>query len=338
MKAAVLTEIGTPLSLREVKIPEIEEDEVLIQTRACGICGTDLHILNGFAYIPRLPHIPGHEPAGLVEKVGSSVKRVHKGARVVPHLFITCGKCWYCRSGKESMCANLGGIIGVTVNGAFAEYFKAPAENLFELPPRIPFEQGALLADAVITSVHAVYDRSNVKPGDAVAVIGVGGVGQVVVQLLKYLGAKVIAISRSDQKLSIATRLGADIASKAGLPDIVSRSRELSADGVDCVFDCVGSKESMKDALAAVKRCGRIVMIGEEKELMPADTIRIAQHELEIVGSRNGSRANMSKAVELLSQGIVTPFVSDTFSLEEVNEAMRAVKEGTAGRVVVKVR
>ncbi len=333
----MLDEIGKPLSIREMPLPEIREDEVLVETRACGICGTDLHILSGFAYVPKLPHIPGHEPSGVVAQVGSSVKRIQKGDRVVPHLFITCGRCWYCRSGRDSMCSDLAGIIGVTVDGAFAQYFKAPEENLFKLPETIPFEKGALIADAVVTSVHAVHDRSNVKSGDVAAVIGVGGVGQVIVQLLKHMGASVIAISRSDQKLSIARRLGAETTIKAGLPDIASRLRKSSPDGVDCVFDCVGSRDSMKDAIAAVRRCGRIVMIGEEKDLLPADTIWIAQHELEVVGSRNGTRANMAKAVDLVRQGVVTPYVSNRFSLEEINEAMRTVKEGTAGRVVINV-
>ena len=337
MRAAVLTEVGKPLSIEKVPVPEIANDEVLVETKFCGICGTDLHIVQGKGYVPKLPHILGHEPSGVVAKVGSGVRTLKPGDRVVPYLFITCGTCWYCRNGRDSMCANLKGIIGVLVNGAFAQYFKAPARNLFLLPENVPFDVGALMADAVITSVHAVYDRSNVKSATTAAVIGAGGVGQIIIQLLKDLGLRVVAVSRSESKLAVAKSIGADEAWKAGEPNIAARSRELAPDGIDVVFDCVGSDESMKDALAMVKRCGRIVMVGEEDARFPADTTEIAQHELEIVGSRNGSRSNMQMGLQLLSLGVIKPVISDVFDLEDVNKALDRVRMGASGRVVLKV-
>jgi len=337
LKAAVLYQIGKPLELREVPVPQISKNEVLVETRACGLCGTDLHLMEGFAYVPELPHIMGHEPSGIVKAVGSGVEYLRPGDRVVPHLFITCGQCWYCRTGRESMCARLKGIIGVTVNGAFAEFFKAPAENLFKLPDSVPFDEGGLLADAIITAVHAVYDRANVKKGSVVAVIGIGGVGQVVVQLLKLIDAKVVSISRSEEKLTIARQLGSDKVVKAGTKTLKEETREIASDGVDCVIDCVGSDESMEDALACVKRCGRIVMIGEERVLFPADTITVAQHELELVGSRNGTRQNMRTSIGLLRDRKVKPLISKTFPLNDVNKALESLLIGVPGRVVVGV-
>jgi D-arabinose 1-dehydrogenase-like Zn-dependent alcohol dehydrogenase len=332
-----LYQIGKPLELRDVPIPQIAKGEVLVETRACGICGTDLHLMEGFAYVPKLPHIMGHEPSGVVRVVGSHVKRLQPGDRVVPHLFITCGQCWYCRTGRDSMCAKPRGIIGVLVNGAFAEFFKAPAENLFKLPDRVPFDEGGLVADAIITAVHAVYDRAHVKKGSLVAVLGIGGVGQVIVQLLKLVGAKVVSISRSEEKLAIARQLGSDKVVKAGSKTLGDEVRELASDGADCAIDCVGSSESMKDALVCVKRCGRIVMIGEEKALFPADTIRVAQHELELVGSRNGTRQNMEIAIRFLRDGEVKPLISKTFPLDDVNTALQSLRTGVPGRVVVRV-
>src|SRR5882724_6922162 len=117
MKAAVFREIGQPLAVEEVPKPEIGPDEVLVETRTCGICRTDLHILDGLAYIPTLPHIPGHEPAGVVAEIGGNVTRLQRGQRVVPHLFLTCGECYYCRVGRDSLCAKVKGILGVTVPG-----------------------------------------------------------------------------------------------------------------------------------------------------------------------------------------------------------------------------
>jgi 2-desacetyl-2-hydroxyethyl bacteriochlorophyllide A dehydrogenase len=337
MVAAVLHEIGRPLVVESVPVPELSPDEVLVETKFCGICGTDLHIVDGFGYVPKLPHIPGHEPSGVVAKVGSNVKTFKPGDRVVPYLFITCGECWYCKSGRDSMCSNLKGIIGVISDGAFAQYFKAPARNLFRLPDSVPFEVGALTADAVITSVHAVYDRGNVHSMRSAAVIGVGGVGQVIVQLLKDLGLTVIAVSRSEAKLSVARSLGADHVWKSGGEDLGEQTRRYFADGVDVVFDCVGSKDTMADALGMVRRCGRVVMVGEEEAQLPATSTQIAQRELEIVGSRNGSRSNMELGLQLLSRGVIKPLISDIFPLEKINVAFERVRSGASGRVVVKV-
>ena len=140
MKAAVLHEISKPLRIREVPAPEIRPDEVLVETRACAICRTDLHISDGLAYVPKLPHIPGHEPAGVVAKVGVNVTNLSVGQRVAPNLFFTCGQCYYCRVGRDTQCTDLKGLLGVSVNGAFAEYFVALAGTLFVLPDNISFE------------------------------------------------------------------------------------------------------------------------------------------------------------------------------------------------------
>lgn len=338
MKAAVLEKVGNPLVLKDVPVPEIADDEVLIETVFCGICGTDLHMVNGFGYVPRLPHIPGHEPSGIVKAVGSAVREFAPGDRVVPHLFIRCERCWYCMTGRDNMCAELKGMIGVLSNGALAEYFKAPAKNLFILPERVPLEFGALAADAIVTSVHAVYDRAGSVEGEkTVAVIGAGGVGQIIIQILKHLGPTVVAVSRSEQKLGVAKEMGADHAFKAGEEALLQGIRGLDPDGADIVFDCVGSAESMRDAMLITKRCGRIVMIGEERVLFPADSTRLAQSEIELIGSRNGTRKNMRLGLELLAQGRIKPLISDVYELSQVNEALGKVRQGAAGRVVVKV-
>ena len=337
MKAAVLEKLRRPLSIRDSQVPELLDDEVLVETKFCGICGTDLHIIEGRGYVPKLPHILGHEPSGIVREVGRSVKSPRPGDRVVPYLFMTCGSCWYCRSGRDSMCSQLRGIIGVTVNGGFAQYFKAPAGNLFPLPESVPLDLGALAADAVITSVHAVYDRGNVGSSTSAAVIGAGGVGQVIIQLLKEIGLRTAAVSRSEAKLAVARGLGAAEAWKGGDPQMAALSRGFAPDGVDVVFDCVGSAESMMDAVTMVKRCGRIVIVGEEEVRFPASSTEIAQRELEVVGSRNGSLSNMETALRLLGLGVVRPFISDRFALEQVNEALETVRRGASGRVVLEL-
>ena len=338
MKAAVMRATGQPLAIEDVPVPEIGPQEVLVETRTCGICGTDLHILEGRGYVPPLPHILGHEPAGVVAAIGRRVTRFKVGDRVVPHLFFTCGECFFCRDGRDQQCANLRGILGVLVNGAFAEYFKAPESNLFTLPPNVSFEEGGLLADAVVTSVHA-HRRSNLQSGEIAVVIGCGGVGLTLIQVLKAAGVRVVGIDRSDESLSLSRKLGAELALNSADPDRVRKVREFTGGlGAGCVFNCVGTGATMRDSVDYVMTCGRIVVIGEEADSPAVSTTEIAQRELEIVGSRNGTRQDMAEAIRLLASGRVKPPIARRFSLAQINEALALVRSGALGRVVITVK
>lgn len=331
-------EVGAPLKLEEVPIPEIGPQEVLVETRSCGICGTDLHILKGFGYVPPLPHILGHEPAGVVARVGSNVTDVQPGDRVVPHLFLNCGQCYYCRVGRQEQCTNLKGILGVLVNGAFAEYFKAPAENLYKLPEYVPFDLGGLVADAVVTSVHAVK-RADLHIGDTAIVLGTGGLGLTLIQILKAAGIRVIGMERSEDSLSRARELGADKTICVSDADAAAQVKEFTGGfGAQCVLDCVGSSQSMRQSADFVMRCGRIVVIGEERDCPPINTAEIAQQELEIIGSRNGTRQDMVEAVTFLSSGLVKPPIARRFPLDQINEAVDFMRHARGGRVVIVVK
>jgi D-arabinose 1-dehydrogenase-like Zn-dependent alcohol dehydrogenase len=339
MKAALLTAIAKPLVITDVPRPEIGPDEVLIETRTCGICRTDVHIQDGLAYVPSLPHVPGHEPAGVVAALGERVAGLAVGQRVVPHLFLTCGQCHYCRTGRDAQCADVAGIIGVTTSGGFAEFFKAPARNLLVLPDAVPFDAGGLTSCAVITAVHA-YRRARIHVGDAVVVLGAGGIGQIMVQILKHAGARVVALSRSQKSLELAAACGADGCIRFGDSDMAEQVVEFANGlGASCVFDCVGTATSMQTAAACAARGGQIIVIGEEPEFPAIDTIQIAQRELEIIGSRNGSKQDAVDALQWLAQGIIRPPIVKRLPLEEINAGLQLVRDGSAhGRVVVVVR
>ncbi|MEX2172098.1 MAG: alcohol dehydrogenase catalytic domain-containing protein [Pirellulales bacterium] len=338
MKAAVLSAIGQPLEIRDVPRPEIAADEVLIESRTCGICRTDIHIQDGLAYVPSLPHVPGHEPAGVVVAVGERVAEIQIGQRVVPHLFLTCGTCVSCRSGRDAQCLHVGGIIGVTTWGGFAQYFKAPARNLLQLPDGVPFDIGGLTSCAVITAVHA-YRRARIQVGDPVAVLGTGGIGQLLIQILKQAGARVVGLSRSPGSLQLAQQCGADLGLISSQQETSQRVREFSGGmGVTCVFECVGNARSMQLAAECTTGGGQIIVIGEEPDFPAINTIEIAQRELEIIGSRNGSKQDAADALSWMAQGIVKPPIVKRVSLSQINEGMLAVREGTAhGRVVVTI-
>jgi D-arabinose 1-dehydrogenase-like Zn-dependent alcohol dehydrogenase len=339
MKAALLNAIGQPLKIAEVPRPQIGPDEVLIETHTCGICRTDIHIQDGLAYVPSLPHIPGHEPAGVIVECGDRVDTVKVGQRVAPHLFITCGNCHYCRTGRDAQCMHVSGIIGVTTPGGFAEFFKAPARNLLPLPDAVPFDIGGLTSCAVITTVHA-YRRARVQVGDTVVVLGAGGIGQILIQILKHAGARVVAMSRSAESLQLAKEAGADLEvrldDKCADKTVIDFSGGL---GAACVFECVGLGATMQIAAKCVMRGGQIVVIGEEPEFPAIDTIQIAQSEIEIIGSRNGSRQDAELAIEWMSEGIVRPPIVRRVPLDEINAGLDLVRNGSAhGRVVVNVR
>jgi len=339
MKAAVLHKIGAPFRIEEVPVPKIAPDEVLVETHACGICRTDIHIQDGLAYIPDFPHVPGHEPAGVVAAVGELVEGVQVGQRVAPHLFFTCHVCHYCRTGRDAQCSQVKGILGVTTHGGFAEFFKAPARNLLRLPDNVSFEAGGLVSCAVITALHA-YRRARLAVNDVAVVLGAGGIGQILVQILRSAGVKTAAMGRSPQSLELARKAGADLCLSLNAPDAVRQVRELSGgEGARCVFECVGASATMKMAGELARRGGQIIVIGEEPDFPEINTIQIAQRELEIIGSRNGSLRDAADALQMMASGVIQPLIARRFPLEELNEAIHFMRSGQAhGRLIVNVK
>ena len=228
-------------------MPQIAPDEVLIESHTSGICGTDLHILAGHGYVPALPHILGHEPAGVVAEVGRDVTNVRPGDRVVPHLFFSCNRCLYCRTGRSQQCSNLRGILGVLGPGAFAEYFKVPAENLFLLPDAVPFDAGGLIADAVLTGLHAVR-RAALKAGRYGGGVGRGrSWARSLFSSWTPPAYAAAAIDRTADKLRLASEMGAVAAFDADTETARAGVMEFSdGAGVECVFNCVGTPDSMR--------------------------------------------------------------------------------------------
>ena len=194
MKAALLRQFGEGLTIADVPVPQPGSSEALVKVRACGIDGTDLKLLDGFGYSPDLPFIMGHEIAGEVAAVGADVSDFAPGDRVAVYNFITCGACFYCRTFRDQLCLNMNGIIGVLdAPGGYAEYVCLPAQQLIRLPAGVSYADGATCCDAGMTALHAI-DRADVRIGDTVLVIGIGGVGSIVTQLLAASGVDVIAV------------------------------------------------------------------------------------------------------------------------------------------------
>jgi propanol-preferring alcohol dehydrogenase len=340
MKAAVLRRVGEPLVLEQVPVPEIAADEVLVHTHSCGICRTDLHIQDGLAYVPSLPHIPGHEPAGVIVEVGRDVASLKPGQRVVPHLFVIESECPYTRSGQHAQAMHLRGILGVTMPGGFAEYFKAPARNLLVLPDSVPFDIGGLTSCAVVTAVHACR-QARLEASDTAVVLGAGGIGLLIVQLLRAAGVRTLAADRDSASLDQAGRAGAERCVAIDTPELCELVRSWAAGqkgGVDCVFELVGKAETMRAAAGFLRRGGQIVVIGEEPEFPSIDTILIAQKELRLIGSRNGGLQDARDALALMDQAVIRPVIAARYPLDQINLALDAVRGGAIrGRAVVTI-
>lgn len=218
MKAVRLVRIGQPLRMQKLATPRIGEQDVLVRVKAAGICHSDAHYRAGVSPVRSVPLTLGHEVAGVVEEVGSQVKDVATGDRVCVHYMVTCGDCCYCSTGNEQFCTS-GAMIGKHRDGGYAECISVPSRNAFSLPDELSFEEGAVLMYSSATSFHALR-KAEAKPGETVAIFGVGGLGISAIQLGRVFGAfDVYAVDVNNEKLGVAEDLGAvPVDAKAGDP------------------------------------------------------------------------------------------------------------------------
>ncbi len=337
MKAAVLKAFGAPLAIEEVDDPRPGPDDAVVAVHACGVDGTDLKLLDGFGYTPELPFIMGHELAGTVEAVGANVEAVKPGDRVIPYIFlIPRESAWY-GSEREQLAPDMQGAIGVKGrNGGYAEKLLVPADQLVPVPDGVAWRDAAVHCDAGVTAYHAVR-RARLASRETALVIGVGGVGSFAVQFAKLAGARVIAVDRTQAKLDWALTLGADAAVESG--EVRAAVGDLTGgSGVDCVLDIVGTEATMAAGLDALAVGGRIVVVGYTPDTFALAGKRVAQNELEVIGSRCGSRRELVAALGLTAAGKVRSIVTDTAPLAHVNAALAKLKSGDVlGRLVLDI-
>jgi len=262
MKAVRLYE-GSELRIEEVPEPQSGPGEIRIAIQAAGVCGTDLHVARGRLPVPDLPVIMGHEGAGIVDTVGEGVTDFSAGDRVLLLPSETCGTCSACQRGHLGLCPRAQ-IFGMARDGTFAEKVVAPASCAMLLPDTVPFEHGAILADAVATAYHAVSTRAGIEGGERVAVIGCGGVGYHAILLARLLGAeRIVAIDASEGALRRAEAAGADVMLDARDDDIRKAIRRAAGgEGPDVVIEYVGKKVTVELAMASVARGGRVIVGG----------------------------------------------------------------------------
>ena len=327
MKAAVFYGAGQPLKIEDVPTPEIGPEEALIKIAGCGVCHTDLHYLEGVPTFKKPPLILGHEASGIATKVGEKVTNVKENDRVLIPPVLTCGSCYNCRIGRENLCKNIV-MIGNSIDGAYAEYTKIPAKDLIKLPTEIPLEEASIISDAMSTPFHALKNRANLRPGDSVAIYGVGGVGLNAVQIAAALGAFVIAVDKVEEKLQHARKLGASETINVDVENPVKAVRRITGGGADVVVEAIGIPEVMRMAYNSVRWGGRVVIVGYSHKDLTISAARLMFREIEVYGSLGCRIVDFPPLVDMVRRGKLKLLVSNKMPLDQINEALEMLKKG----------
>jgi L-iditol 2-dehydrogenase len=288
MKALTLTEYKH-LVFGDAPDPQVADDEVLVRVRACGICGSDVHGMDGSTGRRRPPIIMGHEAAGVIAEVGKQVEGWKKGDRVTFDSTISCGSCWFCQRGLVNLCDHRR-VLGVSCedyrqDGAFAEYVALPHRILYRLPDSVSFEQAAMV-EPVSVAVHAV-ERTPVSLGDTAVVMGTGMIGLLVVQALRVAGCgRIIAVDIEPQKLELALTLGADVSLKADACDVVKEVRSLTQGrGADVALEVIGLSPTINTAVASLRKGGWLTLVGNFQPSVEIPLQAVVTRQLTLAGS-----------------------------------------------------
>jgi acryloyl-coenzyme A reductase len=342
MKAMVLRGFDQPLASETVPDPACGPEDLIVSVSACGVCATDLKIIAGHVRSVRLPHIPGHEIAGVVAAVGTQATGFHVGDKVCTHFYAPCLECENCRAGRTSICRELSGgkvagRLGFEWPGGYADFVRVPARIAVALPPAAAVQDLAICADAIATPYHALHTRLRVEPGQTLILLGAGGgLGLHAVQLARAAGAHAIAVDRGAARLQLARDLGAeewvDAATPGAWEALLRRGR--FADGV---LDLAGSPSLGGAATQALKAGGRYVIVGYRyEEPFPLPYQPAVSFELDILGSRASTMADLRAIVALVLAGRVRPVVGARLPLHRANEALECVRLAQQpGRVVL---
>lgn len=357
MKAAVLREVGKPLTIEDVRIDKPKSREVLLRTSAVGVCHSDLHFIDGLFKYP-LPTVPGHEAAGIVEAVGSEVRNIKPGDRVITCLSAFCGHCAHCVTGHLSLCSGAEtrrakgddariatadtSMVQFLNLSAFAEQMLIHENACVAIRPDMPLDRAALIGCAVMTGVGAVIHTAAVRPGETVVVIGCGGVGLSAINGAAMAGAgRIVAVDRIAAKLDLARLFGATDVVDASQVDPVGTVTELLKGGADHAFEAIGLKATAEQAFRMIGRGGTATIIG----MIPKGTLLEIDGseflgEKRLQGSMMGSNrfpVDMPRLVDAYLRGSLKldELIAQRLPLERINEAVDELRLGNLARSVV---
>ncbi len=335
MKAAVVRRFGEPLAIEDVPIPAPGPGEVLVKVMACGVCHTDLHAADGdWPVKPALPFIPGHEVAGVVAALGPGVTDFKLGDPVgVAWLHDACMRCEYCETGWETVCERQHNT-GYSCDGGFAEYVIAAAPFTAHLPAGVDFAEIAPILCAGVTTYKGLKE-TEARPGEWVAIYGVGGLGQVAIQYAKAMGLHVAALDIAPDKLALALRAGADIAVDAGSQDAVKDIVAATGGGAHGVLVTAVSPPAFSQALGVVRRRGTVCLVGLPPGEFPTPIFEVVLKRITLRGSIVGTRRDLDEAIAFAAEGKVKSQITRA-PLGDINAIFARLKAGKVeGRMVL---
>jgi len=337
MKAAVVHQLGAPLSVEEVAIPEVGPGQALLKIMSTGVCHTDLHAMAGdWPVKPHAPFIPGHEGVGYVVAVGAGVTAVKEGDRVgVPWLHSACGHCEFCLTGWETLCKSQQNT-GYSVDGSFAEYTLIDPNYVGHLPKNVSFSAIAPILCAGVT-VYKGLKETEAQPGEWVVVSGVGGLGHLAIQYAKAMGLHVVAVDVATDKLQLAHVLEADLVVNALDADASERIQQKTNGGAHGVLVTAVSREAFAFATRLLRRKGTMSLVGLPPGDFPLSIFDVVLNRHTIRGSIVGTREDLAECLAFAAEGQVK-VVYETAKLEEINDVFERMKAGAIdGRVVLEL-
>lgn len=332
MKAVVFEDIRT-LVVKEVPIPGIGPNDILIEVETCGICGTDVHIYEG-EYFSEFPLIPGHEFSGVVRDIGENVTSVAVGERVTADPNIGCGKCYFCKINQQNQCENLEAV-GVTRDGAFAEYIIIPEGKIFSIGD-MSFQNAAMIEPT--SCVVYGLQQHPISIGAEVLIFGAGPIGLTLLQLIKYGGAsRVVMVEKRKNRIELANTLGADIVVPVDGKE-TEALKDLSPTGFDVVVDATGIPKVVEGMINFVRNCGTLFFFGvcPKDDLIQISPYEIFRRDLNVCGSF-ALRNTFAPAIRFLQNDIVkvTPLISHSFPFEQFEKALGVMRSGDSMKVQV---
>lgn len=343
MRAILLDQHGPADNLRlatDVPIPEPGEGEVRIRIHSAALNRLDVWVRNGWPGIKLpLPHILGADAAGQVDKLGSGVSGWMVGDRVVIDPSLSCGRCDFCRSGRQNLCDKFG-ILGEHTTGTYREYLTISTRNLLKLPDHVSYAEAAAAALVYLTAWHSLITRGGLRAGESVLIVGAGGgVNSASIQIAKLSGAKVYVVGSNAAKLEQAKALGADEVIDRGAEDwakaIFARTNRR---GVDVVVDNVG-KETLFGSIRALRKGGRILIVGNTSgPLAEVDLRYIFSKQISIIGSTMAPHSDFVTVMTQVFEGKLKPVIGATYPLEQAAEAHRTLEKGDIfGKIVLEI-
>ncbi len=336
MKAAMMREIGKPLTIEDVRDPNPGPGQVLIRAHACGVCHSDLHLADGdwdlLKPITKVPLILGHEVAGTVEALGEGVTELKVGDRVgVPWIHWTCGECEFCLEGREALCLKQK-VTGCMVDGGFAEYLLAPATHALKIPDVLSLEEAAPLLCAGLT-VYKALKASGIQSGQRLAVFGAGGLGHLAIQIAKAMGVHVGAVDLSDDKLEFAKSVGAEWTVNSTVEPVHKKMRSMG--GMHVAMVTAASPAAYETALRCLRRGGTVAVVGMANDPFKVSAVSMVSGETRIIASAVGTRDDLRELYALVEKHPIRCKI-ETRPLDQITQAFADLKTGTVlGRIVL---